>query len=229
MWSDDNQFDTCDIIVMTPRKTGMFSAVVKFMTPGQPFSHVAMIVAKRDWSSWDETKPIPPIQDYYILESSNDKTDVDNYTGEFKFGPKLTKLYDRLFNYDPSPIILKKLRFAGDHDPVYYAKMQHQFTLRINEFIENTIDRTYERDAFQMFKSVLGGHNNQSDPSSYFCTEYTADSLKATGVLPINYKLSNNYILNDFVQLKNSGSCLNYPFYYNDPISIEHLFSYNRK
>ena len=78
-----------------------------------------------------------------------------------------------------------------------YLKRQFNFSTRLFKFMDETIDRTYEKSGLQMLKSAFF-ITQKDDPSSYFCTEYTADILKSIGVYKKPGISSNNYTLYDY-------------------------------
>lgn len=189
------------------------SNIVRFMTytgqilthgrPPQGLSHIASVVVKRDWDNWHPGMPIPEkkLENIYILESSIDYN-IDNYTGQWKRGPKLSRMIDYLTRYKANFFFLRKLYNAYGDTPDTFLERQYVFTQSIDKIMDKTIDKTYERNGYQMFQSIFG-QTNHPDPSSYFCTEYTADVLKYMGIMRPDVKASNNYTLYDYLETGN--------------------------
>jgi len=189
---------TGDILLLSGK--GTLSKIVRLFCPNQPFSHVGIVVIKRDWKHWHPGQPLPsynPKTDVYLLESSFDQQTLCHFTGIYKYGAKLSNLYDKLQTYDANCISHRKLRFIGDNNPNCFRDTQYLFSEKILKFMDRTIDTTYERNIMEMIQSTR--NSNRTDNSSYFCTEYTIEAMRALDIIcKDDEKPSNNYTMYDF-------------------------------
>lgn len=189
---------TGDILLLSGK--GTLSKIVRLFCPNQPFSHVGIVVIKRDWKHWHPGQPLPsynPKTDVYILESSFDQQTLCHFTGVYKYGAKLSNLHDKLQTYDANCISHRKLRFIGDNNPNCFRDTQYLFSEKILKFMDRTIDTTYERNIMEMIQSTR--NSNRTDNSSYFCTEYTIEAMRALEIIcKDDEKPSNNYTMYDF-------------------------------
>lgn len=200
--------ETGDIILMSGK--GMISESIRMACPGQPYSHVGIVYVKRDFRYWHPGNPLPPKKHIYLLESSNQSTPKCNFTGQYKNGPKLSSLEQKLRQYEGF-VAHRKLRYLGDHDKDLVVKRLNLFQTAMETFMDDTIDRPYERNLHEMINSVYGYNTPNHD--GYFCTEYSAETLHALGILhPKDTTFSNNYTLYDFKGPNRLH--LNKPFHY---------------
>ncbi|MCG7565870.1 hypothetical protein MHM95_06160 [Pseudoalteromonas sp. CnMc7-15] len=173
------QLKTGDIVLFSGR--GPISAGIKLATNSQ-WSHVGVVIV------------IPEYEFVCVWESTTLSNLSDLATGEPVRGVQLVPLSERVNTYQGN-IAIRQL------EGVDQAELNHEALIQLRKELAG---RPYEQRQLELLRSAYDGPfgANQECLSSIFCSELSAESYQALGLL--NESLpSNEYTPADFSEAKN--------------------------
>lgn len=142
--------------------SGPISDLVRMVSSSE-WSHVGVIIRERDFNIHSKSDRA------CILQSSNSAGDpiIKDYPGsKHHRGVKLCPLEEYLRGYDGTTICYRQL-----HMPESWRNSRF-FRERVKSFIDRTIDRSYETNWIELYRSV-SGTNTESHLKGIYCADKT--------------------------------------------------------
>lgn len=176
---------TGDIVLFAGRS--FFSDAVRCLGSLPDWSHIGIVIRPNDAEN----------SEAYLFESTKETEPMDEITREFKDGPKLVKLYDKLKDYDGYLISYRRLR-TGRKSPES-NELRKEWADALMAFAKECVKKGYETDYSQLIGSLFRS-NRSRDTSAYFCIELVAYCLMKIGVISKEVCDADNFTLMDFAE-----------------------------